>query len=167
MARPHEGRVGRAWQRVLTALGAAGLLAAVAPGVVLLLVVQGRSTTSGQLVVLMTTVPAALSWLAVAVALLLAASALGTSDRTARLRIAAPFGGLGAGCLAIAATSIVVLDELLLEGTGVGWGTTVTRINSATAWAGWLALTLALGIASTRLGAREVLPSPLARGRRP
>jgi hypothetical protein len=164
VVRPDDSRVGRAWRRVLAVLGIAGLLAAIAPGVAFILVLQGRSTTSGQLVALMTTVPTMLSWLAVAVALLFAASALGASERTARLRAAAPVGAAGALVLAISGAAAVVLDELVLENTGAGWLTSVIRINSTAAWAGWLVLTIALGIAATRLKERELLSASFARG---
>lgn len=164
-ARPQDGRIGSAWQRVLSVLGAAALLAAVSPGVSFILVLQGRSTTNGQLVALMTTVPPVLSWLAVAVALLLAASALRASERTARLGVAAPIGALGAVVLAISSAAVVALDELVLESTGSGWLTNLIRINSAAAWVGWLALTIAFGVAATRLKEREIPATALARGR--
>ena len=160
-----EGRVGSVWQRVLRVLGVAALLAAIAPGVSFVLVLQGRSTTSGQLVALMTSVPPVLSWLAVVAALLLTAGALGASERTARLRVAAPIGAAGAAALAIATAAVVALDELVLEHTGSGWFTNLIRISSAAAWAGWLVLTVALGVAATRLKERELLTTSLARGR--
>jgi hypothetical protein len=164
-ARPEDSRVGSAWQRVLAVLGAAALLAAVAPGVSFILVLQGRSTTSGQLSALMTTVPPVLSWLAVAVALLFAARALASSERTARLGVAAPIGALGAVVLAISSTAVVALDELVLESTGSGWLTNVTRINTTAAWVGWLALTVAFGVAATRLKERQILATSFAQGR--
>lgn len=164
-ARPGEGRVGLAWQRVLTVLGVAALLAAISPGVSFVLVLQGRSTTSGQLVVLMTTVPPVLSWLVVTVALLLCSSALRASERTASLAVAAPIGALGAVVLAISSAAVVALDELVLESTGAGWLLDVTRINAAASWVGWLALTIAFGVAATRFKDREVLAISLARSR--
>jgi hypothetical protein len=53
----------------------------------------------------------------------------------------------------------------VLESTGSGWLTNVIRINSTAAWVGWLALTLAFGVAATRLKEREILATTFARGR--
>jgi hypothetical protein len=160
-ARPPEGRIGARWHRVLTMLGVAAVLAAIAPGVTFVLVLEGRSTTSGQLSTLMTNVPTVLSWVAVAVGLFLAVSALGASERTAGLRIAAPIGASGAVILAISSAALLAVDELVLKSTGAGWLVNVSKISSVAAWLGWLLLSLGIGVAATRLKEREVLRSAI------
>jgi hypothetical protein len=162
--RAPQGRVGAAWQRVLSVLGAAALVAAIAPGVTFDYIVQGRSTTNGQLVVLLTTVPWVISWILVAVAMVLCTSALAASDRTRRLRPAAPFAVVGAALLALYWGAILGLDEILLEGSWGGWYTNVQRVNAASSWAGWLAFAVAFGIAALRIVDRDVLLTPLVQG---
>jgi hypothetical protein len=159
--RAPQCRVGGSWQRVLQVLGAAALVAAVAPGVTFGYVLEGGSTTNGQLVVLMTTVPWVVCWLFVAVAMALGGVALGTSERTRRLRSAAPWAALGAVLLALSWGAIVGLDEILLEGGFGGWYTNVERVNAASSWAGWLAIAVAFGIAATRIVDRDVLLTAL------
>jgi hypothetical protein len=164
-ARSQESRFGARGQRVLVTLGVAAVLAAIAPGVAFVLVLQGRSTTGGQLVTIMMNVPTVLSWFAVAVGLLLAASALGASERTARLSVAAPIGALGAFILAISSAAVLAVDELVLTGTGAGWLANLSKLTFVAAWLGWLLLSVGFGVAATRLQEHEVLTSTIQAAR--
>jgi len=166
VARPtNEATVAaRHWRRALLMLGIALALGAVGPLVEFVLLLSSRSWNSGQVEALSETVPPTLSWLALAIAIGLIGGALRRSPRTSRLASAAALGVLGACLLAAAAvTQHLIVDEIELAGTHASWLVNLTKIGAASAWCGWLSMTVAFGLAAGRLASRDLVVVPFAR----
>jgi hypothetical protein len=149
-----------AWRRVLVALGVGFAVGAVAPAYAFVHVIRWVASAPNQADVLLTTVPTVLSWLAIALALFLAAAALRRSPRTEHLAVAAIVAAVGASVLAVAYGTQVLLAQFELSGTHFSWFANLARTSATTTWAGWLLLTAGVGIAAVRLLERRVLARP-------
>jgi hypothetical protein len=162
---PRGGSAGRgsaAWHGMLLAVGVGFLVAAVAPAYTWAHVVWWASSPPNQLYVLMTTVPPVVAWLAIALGLFCAGSALRRSPRTTNLAIAGAIGGIGACVLAVAYGTELLYAQLQLSDTHLGWFSNLAKTSSLTTWAGWLLLAAAFGVAAVRLMERDVLVRPAA-----
>ena len=155
-------RSSAAWHGMLLAVGVGFLVAAVAPAYTLAHVVWWASSPPNQLYVLMTTVPPVVAWLAIALGLFCAGSALRRSPRTTNLAIAGSIGGIGACVLAVAYGTELLYARLQLSDTHLGWFSNLAKTSSLTTWAGWLLLAAAFGVAATRLMERDVFVRPAA-----
>ena len=141
---------GAARMRVLLALGGAFVLMAVGQATTLAFLWSG--SVPGQAGVLVAYASTTLGWLLVALAIALLPGAL-RGPRTSALIVGVPIGVIGA--LSLGAWSGTVLTYAWLRVTGAGAGSyaTLSKIGSATQWAGWLALALAVGVVATRVTA--------------
>lgn len=158
--RAEGATVAAAWRRAFLALGVGFVLAAVAPAYELVEIIRWPSSGLNQLYVLVTTVPPVLAWVAIAVGVLLAGSALRRSPRTSGLAVAGTIGAVGAFLVAVEYGTQVVFNQYQLSSTSFGWSTNLAKVGSATVWAGWLLITLAIGIAAARLTEHDVLARP-------